>query len=87
MWIFKATSKWSSTTVVFFAVGYQVSFDSNTLRICCYVQHSRKSNEIFFMCLKGNSGVKLKVFCMFVLRFMSQFLITSFPYRFVQMKY
>ena len=37
--------------------------------------------------LKGNSGVKLKVFCMFGLGFMSQFLITSFPYRFIQMKY
>ena len=37
--------------------------------------------------LKGNSGVKLKVFCMFGLGFMSQFLITSFPYRFIEMKY
>ena len=37
--------------------------------------------------LKGNSGLKLKLFCMFGLCPMSQFLITSFPYRFIRIKY
>ena len=36
---------------------------------------------------KGELRGKIEGICMFALGFISQFLITSFPYRFIQMKY